>query len=74
MAKSLRAAINAKCKECIYDPNSGGGTWRQQIGACTSPKCPLFEVRPMPSGGGAVDKPVAVKKTAKSVITQIIYR
>lgn len=44
---SLRAAINAKCKECIYDPLSGGGTWRQQVEACTSYKCPLFPVRPV---------------------------
>lgn len=43
---SLRAAINAKCKECIYDPISGFGTWRQQVEACTSPTCPLYPVRP----------------------------
>jgi len=48
MAASLRAAINAKCRECIYDPTSGGGTWREQVAACTAPKCPLFSVRPMP--------------------------
>lgn len=43
---SLRAAINAKCKECIYDPMGGGGNWRQQVEACTSRSCPLFPVRP----------------------------
>jgi hypothetical protein len=42
---SLRSLINAKCRECIYDPLAEGN-WRQQVGACTSPSCPLFEVRP----------------------------
>lgn len=42
---SLRAVIDAKCKECIYDPGSGGGGWREQVGACTSPLCPLYPVR-----------------------------
>jgi hypothetical protein len=44
---SLRKAIDAKCKECIYDPCQNG-TWRQQVEACTSPSCPLFSVRPLP--------------------------
>ncbi len=44
---SLRKAINAKCKECIYDSSSGGGTWRQQTEACTSYNCPLYTVRPV---------------------------
>lgn len=43
---SLRKAINEKCKECIYDPDGGRGTWRQQVEACTAPWCPLFKVRP----------------------------
>ena len=38
---SLRKAINAKCKECLYDPYDKG-TWRQQVQACTSPKCPAL--------------------------------
>lgn len=51
---SLRDAINAKCRECIYDPLSGMGTWREQVDACTSPSCPLFPVRPSSRqrGGG----------------------
>ena len=48
MVVSLRKSINDKCKECIYDPIAGGGTWRQQVEKCTSPNCPLFEVRPRP--------------------------
>ena len=45
---SLRKAINAKCKECIYDPVGATGSWRQQVGDCTSYFCPLFEARPLP--------------------------
>ena len=31
---SMRNAINAKCKDCLYDPVDGGN-WRQQVEACT---------------------------------------
>ena len=41
----LRAAVNAKCRECIYDPCQPG-TWLAQVRACTSPRCPLYMVRP----------------------------
>lgn len=43
---SMRQAINNKCKECIYDSESAGN-WRQQVEACTSKACPLFELRPI---------------------------
>lgn len=43
---SLREAVTAKCKECIYDPG-GPGTWLDQVMGCTSPKCPLYPYRPM---------------------------
>ena len=42
---SLRKAINAMCKECIYDPGSDG-TWKRQVAECVSRECPLFNVRP----------------------------
>lgn len=45
--KSMRAAINAMCKYCIYDPLGGGGTWREQVEVCTSPECPLYDFRPI---------------------------
>ena len=47
--RSLRSAINAHCKDCIYDPtkNSGLETWREQVEACTVTKCSLYEVRPV---------------------------
>lgn len=46
----LRASINAFCKWCIYDPNGGGGSWRQQVEACTATDCPLYPVRPKSAG------------------------
>ncbi len=45
---SLRAAINQKCRDCIHDPKSGLGTWREQVDQCLSPDCGLYPVRPMP--------------------------
>lgn len=45
---SLRAAVDAKCKSCIYDPGFGG-TWREQVAGCASSNCPLHPVRPMPT-------------------------
>lgn len=44
--KALRPAIDAFCKQCIYDPNGGAGAWRQQVEACTATTCPLYDVRP----------------------------
>lgn len=44
---SLRAAIDAMCKNCIYDPISPG-TWREQVEGCSSSNCPLHAVRPIP--------------------------
>ena len=43
---SLKQAIADKCKDCIYDPLAGG-TWRSQVEACRSTKCPLWLVRPI---------------------------
>lgn len=51
---SLRAIINAKCKECIYDPVSGIGNWKQQVESCTSYDCPIYPARP-------ISKPKKVK-------------
>ncbi len=44
---TLRAAINAKCRECVYDPYQPGG-WREQVEACGCSNCPLYPVRPRP--------------------------
>ena len=45
---SLRKAIYRHCRDCIFNPKSSG-KWRQQVLACTSLNCALFEVRPIPS-------------------------
>ena len=46
--RSLRSAVNAMSKSCIYDPGSGNGAWREQVQACSSGNCPLHPVRPVP--------------------------
>lgn len=46
---SYRRAINAKCKDCSYDPLAGG-TWRAQVAACGVPSCALYGLRPLPEG------------------------
>lgn len=46
MSISLRKAIDYKCRECIHDPLSGNGSWRQQTEACQIRDCPLWPVRP----------------------------
>ena len=68
MSHSLRAAINGMCKQCIYDPISGEGNWRQQVGACTSLDCALYAVRPVSKPKGATSGEVAseAEKTAES--------
>ena len=43
---SLRKAINLKCRECIVDPLDRGSA-AQQIAACISSDCPLWNVRPV---------------------------
>ena len=45
--KSFRRAIDQMCRGCIADPFQPG-TWRQQVEACTSLNCALYELRPMP--------------------------
>ena len=53
----LRAHIDAMCCWCIYDPLGGAGTWRQQVGACTSTTCPLYAVRTASRGGKTATSP-----------------
>jgi hypothetical protein len=48
---SLRVAIDAMCKSCLYDPGNGNGGWREQVGGCSSSNCPLHPVRPLPVKG-----------------------
>ena len=43
---SRKKAVEAFCKECLYDPLSAG-TWRMQIELCSAYACPLWRVRPV---------------------------
>lgn len=45
--RSLRKAINEKCRDCSYD-RMDKGTWRQQVEDCRCPDCALYTVRPLP--------------------------
>jgi len=45
---SFKKCIEAKCKDCTYDPKAGG-SWREQVEACTVRACPLWVVRPVSS-------------------------
>ena len=46
----MRKAINDMCRACIYD-QFAPGNWRQQVTACTSPRCPLYPHRPVSKSG-----------------------
>ena len=48
----MRQAIDAMCKDCIYDELEPG-RWRQQVAACTVTRCPLYALRPQPRCRGA---------------------
>jgi hypothetical protein len=61
---SLRAAINAKCKECIHDPYGGMGQWRESVEQCSSSNCPLHPVRPR-STSQRIEKPVSSPENAQ---------
>lgn len=53
---SLRGALNAKCRDCAHDP-AAPGTWREQVAQCACPSCPLWPLRPAPSGGPFANPP-----------------
>ena len=44
--RGLRSSVDAKCRDCIYDP-AAKGNWRQQVTLCSSYSCPLWEIRPV---------------------------
>jgi len=66
---SLRAAIDAKCKDCIYDPKCGGGHWREQVAQCSSIDCPLWPVRPAPQSGRFANPPRDTEAVAREWVT-----
>jgi hypothetical protein len=51
---SLRGAINAKCRDCIFDELERG-RWLQQVDACTIRECSLWAVRPRSGAAGCVN-------------------
>ncbi len=53
---SRAAAINAKCRDCIYD-DCAPGTWREQVAQCSAIGCALWPYRPEPSGGPFANPP-----------------
>jgi hypothetical protein len=59
------AAIAAKCKDCIHDPQAPGN-WRQQVTACTITNCALWPYRPKSKGSiisGPVFRPIQTERT-----------
>lgn len=56
---SLRKAVNAKCKDCIYDPEDKG-SWRYQVSMCTVTVCPLYDLRPKPGVVVTKDQDVTI--------------
>lgn len=47
---SMRKCVDEMCKQCIYDPIGGFGTWRAQVAACLDSRCPLHPIRPLNDG------------------------
>ena len=58
MTIGLRAAINAKCRDCIFDEKAPGN-WKKQVSRCSVYKCPLWPVRPKTSAWDVPDQPAA---------------
>jgi len=44
--QSLRRAIDAHCRSCVFD-DKAAGTWRQQSHLCPVKNCALYPVRPL---------------------------
>ena len=58
-------AVEQMCAYCIYDPGCGGGTWREQVKACTAPHCPLYPIRPLPLGEKHAENPVIANQVKR---------
>ena len=67
----MRQAINDKCKDCIYDPKAGNGTWREQIAQCTSFGCALWPYRTGPRSGPWADYPTACGSPTRDWIDKV---
>ncbi len=64
--RSLRGAINANCRSCIYD-SAESGSWRKQVENCAILACSIHPVRPRSIKGKAGNKepPIASDKTKR---------
>ena len=71
---SYKTAVVAKCKECIYDPISGAGTWRQQVEACTSHNCPLFDYRPKSKSTDSSKKGYSASDFDAPQVSALLYK
>ena len=57
--RSLRAAVNAQCLECVC--------WQsREVTLCTDLACPLYAVRPYRSSGNARDEGFSGAESKKS--------
>jgi hypothetical protein len=65
---SLRAGIDAMCRNCIYDPGARGN-WREQVQACSSGNCPLHPLRPI-SSASRLDPNYFAAETATSPVSR----
>ena len=64
MKLTRQQAINAKCKDCIYDPLNGG-TWLKQVEECTFTGCPLYPYRPIPQASKPKNPCISQAKLAQ---------
>lgn len=64
---SLRPAIDAHCKACVYD-ELARGTWREQVADCGGASCALYQVRAVPRdcvASGVIDRARVADISAK---------
>jgi len=65
----MRKAINAKCKDCIYDALAAG-SWLEQVFQCTMEDCGLYPYRPIPRARKPKGDPKMVSNFKKKLNKQ----
>ena len=63
--RTRQEAIEAHCKECIFDPSSDG-TWRMQVEACNSTNCNLWPYRARSRSKHPDSAPVQLQNETKN--------
>lgn len=61
--------VAAKCIECIYDPLSGNGHWRQQVAACAIYSCPLYAARPKSTASDTLKDDMESENDDQNIMT-----